>query len=148
MAMQKRFPVQHDAVFPNGCYLVDEVTPVLDFQAPARPDGSKPQQLDKDTNLPLWQVQVLDADPEATKRDKTVSVKIAAAHQPVPPTNDTPFPFTLVQFTDLTALPWIDDSGNRPRIAWSFKATGLTAPGATGRKSTPAPTASEAGKAA
>lgn len=58
-------------------------------------------------------------------------MKIAATHQPVPPTNDTPFPFTAVEFVGLTALPWVDDSGTRPRIASSFKADAITAPGAT-----------------
>lgn len=130
MAMQKRFQVAHHDVFPAGAFLVGEVEPVTDYNAPQRSDGSRPQQLDKDTNLPLWSVQVLDADSEASKRDKTLTVKIAAKHQPVPPSNDTPFPFTPVEFVGLTALPWVDDSGNgRPRIAWSFKADDLAAPG-------------------
>lgn len=136
MAIQKRFPVQHTDVFPAGAWLVGAVEPVSDFNAPARPDGSRPQQLDKDTGLPLWSVPVLDADEQAGKRDKTITVKIAATHQPVPPSNDTPFPFTAIEFVGLTALPWVDDSGSRPRIAWSFKADALTAPGA-GRKTPP-----------
>lgn len=133
MAMQKRILFRHSDVFPHPVYLVDEVSPVVDFNAPARADGSKPQQLDKESGLPLWQVQVLDADPEAGKKDKTVTVKIAATHQPVPPANESGFPFTPVEFVGLSALPWVDDSGNRPRIAWSFKAEGITAPG-TARK--------------
>ncbi|GMA40845.1 plasmid replication, integration and excision activator [Mobilicoccus caccae] len=136
MAIQKRFPVQHADVFPAGAWLVGAVEPVSDFNAPARPDGSRPQQLDKDTGLPLWSVPVLDADEQAGKRDKTITVKIAATHQPVPPSNDTPFPFTAIEFVGLTALPWVDDSGSRPRIAWSFKADALAAPGA-GRKTPP-----------
>ena len=28
----------------------------------------------------------------------------------------------------LTGTPYIDDNGNRPRLAWSFRATGITAP--------------------
>ena len=135
MAMAKRFPVAFDAVFPRGAFLVGEVEAVADFNAAAREDGSRPQQLDKDTGLPLWSVPIFDADAEAGKKDKAITVKIAAAHQPVPPTNDTPFPFTAVEFVGLTALPWVDDSGNRPRIAWSFKADAITAPGAS-RKST------------
>ena len=41
------------------------------------------QARDKDTGLPVWQVEVLDFDPQA--REKTFKVKIAAAVQPVPP---------------------------------------------------------------
>lgn len=134
MAMQKRFPVAFDAVFPRGAFLVGEVEAVADFNAAAREDGSRPQQLDKDTRLPVWSVQVLDADPEASKRDKTVTVKLLASHQPVPPSNETPFPFTPVEFVGLTALPWIDDNGaGRARIAWSFRADDLTAPGASAK---------------
>jgi hypothetical protein len=41
------------------------------------------QARDKDTALPMWQVEVLDFDPKA--REKTFRVKIAAEVQPVPP---------------------------------------------------------------
>lgn len=73
-------------------------------------------------------VPVLDADPEAGKRDKTVTVKVAARVQPVPPENTSGTPFTLVEFTGLTATAWIDDNGPRARLAWSLRATGLQAP--------------------
>ncbi|WP_286958654.1 plasmid replication, integration and excision activator [Arsenicicoccus sp. UBA7492] len=139
MAIHKRIAFGHAGVFPAGAFLAGPVEPVGDFNAPARPDGSRPQQVDKDTGLPLWQVQVIDPDPEAGKKDKAVTVKIAAAHQPVPPVNETPFPFTPVEFVGLTALPWIEDTGNgRARISWSLKADGLAKPGTTataGRRS-------------
>lgn len=131
MAMQKRFPVSHADVFPQGAFLVGGVETVSDFNAPARADGSRPQQLDKDSGLPLWSVQVVDADEQAGKRDRTLTVKIAASVQPVPPKNETPFPFTPVTFGELSALPWVDDSGQRPRIAWSFRATGFVSPSAS-----------------
>ena len=41
------------------------------------------QQADKATGLPLWVVEVIDADPEA--RQRTVKVKVAAEYQPVLP---------------------------------------------------------------
>ena len=47
------------------------VEPVGDFDADKRADGSRPQQLDKDTGLPLWQVVILDADEEAGKKETT-----------------------------------------------------------------------------
>lgn len=136
MAMRKRFQVQHLDVFPAGAFLAGEVEAVTDFNAAARADGSRPQQLDKDTGLPLWSVQVIDADPEASKREKAVTVKIAAKVQPVPPVNDTPFPFTPVEFVGLTALPWVEETnGGRSRISWSFKAAHLVAPGQAGKAS-------------
>ena len=41
----------------------------------------------------------------------------------------------------LTALAYIDDNGSRPRVAWSFRATELVAPGTAGK-------AADSGKAA
>lgn len=129
MAMAKRFGVNHADVFPKGAFLKGEVEPVLDFQAEKKADGSRPQQRDKDTGLLLWQVTVLDADESAGKKDTAVTVKIAAPHQPVPPANDTPFPWTPVEFVGRSALPYVDDNGNRPRLAWSYRAEGLVRPG-------------------
>jgi len=149
MAMQKRFPVEHSNVFPKGAYLKGEVSPVADFNGEKRADGSRPQQLDKDTGLPLWQVMVLDADEDATKKETAVTVKIAAKVQPVPPANESGFPWTPVEFVGLTALPYVDDSGNRPRIAWSFRAEDLCAPGKAGTPSAARPDAGkQAGKEA
>ncbi|MFB9552531.1 plasmid replication, integration and excision activator, partial [Nocardioides luteus] len=110
--------------------------PVLDFQAGKRADGSMPQQLDKDTGLPVWQVVILDADDTAGKKDTAITVKFAAKHQPVPPANDTPFPWTPVEFVGLTALPYVEYTGgknkegqDRTRITWSYRAESMVKPG-------------------
>lgn len=127
MAMQKRFGIGHGDVFPAGAFLVGAVEPVVDFERSTR--ENRVQATCRDTGFPLWSVQVLDADEEASKRERTVSVKIAAKVQPVPPAKNG-LPFVAVEFSGLTALPYVDDSGNRPRIAWSFRADGLQAPNA------------------
>lgn len=132
MGLGRKIPITNDMGFGCGAYAVSGVEPVADFQAPQRADGSRPQQLDKETGLPLWQVAVLDADPETGNRDKTVVVKIAARHQPVLPENKTGFPFTPVRFTGLTATAWIDENGNRPKLAWSYRATGFEDASAAG----------------
>jgi len=129
MAIARRFPIARGVAFPNGAFLRGLVEPVADFQAEQRPDGSRPQQRDKDTGLPLWQCTVIDADQDAGRREIGVSVKFAAAVQPVPPKNTSPMPWTPVEFVGLTALPYVDDSGNRPRIAWSFRAQDFAVPG-------------------
>jgi len=128
MAMQRRMPVEHVDAFPAGAYLVGEVEPVADFNAQARSDGSRPQATDPESGLLVWSVPVLDADPEAGKRDKTVNVKVSARVQPVPPENTSGTPFTLIEFEGLTATPWVDDNGPRPRMAWSLRAKGIKAP--------------------
>lgn len=132
MTMQRRVKVAHGDVFPAGAFLKGAVEPVADFNAARREDGSRPQQVDKDTGLLLWQAVVLDADEEATKKDTALTVKFAAKQQPVPPSNKSGMPWTPVEFVGLTALPYVDDNGNRPRLAWSFRAEGMVAPGESG----------------
>lgn len=137
MITQTRFQVQHGDVFPRGSW-IKAVEPVADFKAPKRPDGSRPQARDKETGLLMWQAVVLDADDQAGRRDTAVSVKFAADVQPVPPHNDTPFPWTPVEFVGLSVLPYIDESGTKPRIAWSLRAEGMIAPGEGRKATTPA----------
>ena len=92
------------------------------------------QQVDKHTGLPLWVVEVIDADPDA--RQRTVKVKIAAQVQPVLPSPAAGSPFTPVEFDGMTATPYVDtsrcqakDTGKcGARQAYSLKATGVRAP--------------------
>ena len=130
MAIARRFKISHDEVFPFGAYLVGEVGPVFDFEKSSK--DVKVQQVDKDSGLLLWSVEVLDADPEAGKKSKTVTVKIAARVQPVPPEALPGLPFRPVTFQGLSALPYIDDAGKFSRIVWSFKAEAMTAPAKSG----------------
>jgi hypothetical protein len=53
-------------------------------------------------------------------------VKITAPHQPVPPAKLQGFPFAPVEFEGLTITPYANNKG---RIAYSFWATGMRAPG-------------------
>ena len=56
MTVQRKILVAMEAVFPAGAFLVGPVEPVWNFdKAVQRPDGSRPQQLDKETGLPIWQ---------------------------------------------------------------------------------------------
>ena len=127
MAIKNKFPVAMGDVFPHGAFVVSEVEPVRDFDksAPGRPV----QQNDKESGLPVWSVSVLDADPEARRADKTVTVKIAATHQPVPPEAAAGLPFRPVEFDGLTITPYVQENGSRPRVAYSFRAAGMRAPG-------------------
>ncbi len=126
MAIARRFKIGHDEVFPFGAFLVGEVGPVFDYDKSSK--DLKVQQVDKDNGLLLWSVEVLDADPEAGKKSKTVTVKIPAKVQPVPPEALPGLPFRPVVFAGLSALPYIDDAGKFSRIVWSFKAEAMAAP--------------------
>ena len=126
------FPVEFGAVFPSGAFAAGQVEKVRVFE---KSSGDRVvQQTDKHTGLPLWVVEVIDADPEA--RQRTVKVKIASQYQPVLPDAPPGSPFIPVEFEGLTAMPWVDDSrcqGNgkdkcKARLAYSLKATGIRAP--------------------
>lgn len=134
MAIAKRFSVRHNDVFAHGAYVVAEVRPVNDFNRSTK--ENKVQERCKDTGMLLWAVDVLDADPDAGKASRTVTVKVAAEHQPVPPAPAAGFPFPAVEFTGLSALPYIEKKGDDYYvIVWSFRAEGMNAPGKAAKAS-------------
>lgn len=137
MAMPRKIVIEFEEAFPHGAYAVSEVTQVRDFDRSTKdvPVFST----DQESGLLVWSVDVMDADPEARKADRTVSVKILAPHKPVLPSPMPGLPFTPVEFEDLTATPYVSDSNGRPRLAWSFRARAVKAPKAPSGKSAPAP---------
>lgn len=139
MAINGKFRVSMEDVFPHGAFVVSAVEAVRDFEK------STPQkfvqQLDKETGLPMWAVSVLDADPDARKGDKTVTVKVLDAVQPVPPETTGGTPFRPVEFDGLTVTPYLDDRRNR--VAYSVRARAMRPPANRGGK--PAGTTGAAG---
>jgi hypothetical protein len=124
MAINGRFKVSMGDVFAHGAYVVSDVEAVRDFDKSTR---ERPvQAVDKESGLLVWAVSVLDADPDARKDAKTVTVKISAPHQPVPPEAMAGMPFRPVEFEGLTVTPYLDDKRNR--VAYSFRATSMRAP--------------------
>ena len=134
MAIHGAIPMPPDEVFPHGCFVVGEVEAVRDFDRSTR--DTAVQAVDKESGLPVWRVDVIDADPAA--RDKTVRIKIVAQVQPVPPPAAVGVPFRPVVLQGLTLRPWVNTDRCKPRrgqphqcgaqIAWSYWATGITAP--------------------
>jgi hypothetical protein len=122
MALQGAIPVEFGMVFPDGAFAAGSFEPVRDFDASS---GDRfVQSKDKASGLGLWSVEVIDADPQA--RARTVKVKVAAQVQPVLPAPVAGSPFTAVEFTGLTVTPYVNQAG---RLAYSFKASGVRAPG-------------------
>ena len=81
MALQGPIPVEFGVVFPSGAYAAGAFEPVRNFDAST---GEKfVQSTDKASGLPLWVIEVIDADPAA--RVRAVKVKVAAQAQPVLP---------------------------------------------------------------
>ena len=108
--------------FPDGVYAAGGFEPVRDFDASK--DGRFVQSKDKTSGLPLWQVEVIDAD--ATARTRTVKIKVAAQVQPVLPAAGAGVPFVAVEFTGLTVTPYVTQAG---RLGYSLKASGVRSPG-------------------
>ena len=131
MALQGPIPIEFGMVFPDGAYAAGGIEMVRDFD---RSSGDRVvQQADKHSGLPLWVVEVIDAQEDA--RQRTVKVKIAAQVQPVLPPPVAGSPFTPVEFDGMTVTPYVDTGrcqGNKnkcgARQAYSLKATGVRAP--------------------
>lgn len=127
MAVQTRFPIRMDDVFPEGAYMVGEVTAAEDYEK--KKAGEVDVQVrDKVTGQRVWQVRVLDPDPQARKGQAEINVKVSADQQPVPPKTPMTGPFRQVAFEGLTLTPYVDTNGNFPRQAFSFRATGFADP--------------------
>jgi hypothetical protein len=123
MAISGAMHMEHDMVFPNGCYMVGEVTVKRDFDRSSK--DNVVQEKDRDTGLPMWVVEVVDDDPEA--REKMVRVIVLAAHQPVPP--EKVGPFRPIEFEGLMVRPYAQTTAmGRGKLAWSIRATGIKAP--------------------
>ena len=75
MAIPRKLPVEFGTVFPFGAYMVGEISPVRDYDRSTRENVI--QAVDPDTGLLLWAVDVVDADPEATKSNRTMTVKVS-----------------------------------------------------------------------
>ena len=123
MAVQGPIPVEFAFAFPRGAFAAGGFEAVRDFDASR--DGRFVQAKDKISGLPVWQVDVIDGDPQA--REKTARVKVAARDQPVLPEPPAGLPFLAVEFTGLTVTPYVSQSTNR--LAYSLRASGVRAPG-------------------
>ena len=125
MALQGPFKVECGDVFPHGVGIVGAVTQLVDFDRSSK--EVKVQQLDKESGVPVWTVDVMDFDPEA--RERTFKVKIVAHVQPVPPDAIAGAPVRPVLLEGLTVTPYLKETGNgRARVAYSLRASGLAAP--------------------
>jgi hypothetical protein len=127
MAMPRKVPVEFGVAFPCGAYMVGEVTPVRDYDRSTK--ERVVQASDPESGLLLWLVEVVDADPEATKSTRTMAVKVAAAVQPVLPPAPEGLPFRPVEFDRMTATAYVEETGNFSRVAWSLRAGEVRAPG-------------------
>jgi hypothetical protein len=125
-----RFSVDFDEWFPQGLYLVGEITAVTEYQSQEDKARNRPvrPRVDEVTGLPLFRGTF--ADPSAEKdREKSVTVEFACAHQPVPPEAVSGVPFRPVVLEGMTVAPRAETSGQAKWLTWTIRATGMKAPG-------------------
>jgi hypothetical protein len=75
-----RLPADFEQWYPQGLYLVGEITPVTEYQSPEDRSRNRPvrPRIDEVTGLPLFRGTF--ADPAAEKdREKSVTVEFACA---------------------------------------------------------------------
>lgn len=118
-----RFEVPFGEVFPYGVFILG-VEPTMAFSDDA--NAPKRKERDRDTNQLVWTVRALDANEEAARFGAEFKVKITAPQQPVPPPKTPGFPYAPAEFDGLTVTPYANAKG---RVAYSFRATGMRAPG-------------------
>ena len=124
-----RFSVDFEEWFPQGLYLVGEITPVTEYQSQEDKARNRPvrPRVDEVTGRPLFRGTF--ADPSAEKdREKSVTVEFACAHQPVPPEAVAGLPFRSVVLEGMTVAPRAETSGQAKWLTWTIRATGMTAP--------------------
>jgi hypothetical protein len=127
-----RFAVDFHEWFPQGLYLVGEITPMTEYQSQEDKARNRPirPRVDEVTGRPLFRGTF--ADPSAEKdREKSVTVEFACAHQPVPPAAVGGLPFRPVVLEGMTVAPRAETSGQAKWLTWTIRATGMTAPSST-----------------
>ena len=110
-----RLHVSMQDVFPHGCHLVPES--IVEAQDYDEHTGRRSPAVDKHTGQRVFQVRVMDMDPELEGRSRETVVKILADRMPVPPTR---VPFEAVEFDGLVVTPYVTDKG---RMAYSLRAS-------------------------
>ena len=131
MTVQTPIHMTHEQVFPAGAYVTGEVEPVRDFDA----KGSAPvQKRDKLTGLPMWQVSVHDADPDARGAGEVGEGRGAGRAAAGAAADDrTGLPFRPVEFDGLTVTPYVAESAAAVRGWPTRSAPGSCAPRPAGR---------------
>jgi hypothetical protein len=126
-----RLKVEFDEWFPQGLFLVGDITAVMEYQSQedrARNRPTRPR-IDEMSGFPVFRGTF--ADPAADKeRDKSVTVEFACTHQPVPPEAVAGLPFRPVVLDGMTVAPRAEVSGQAKWITWTIRATGMRPPGA------------------
>lgn len=102
--------------------MLGDLEPAEDFEK-KRAGEVDTQMRDKESGMRVWLARVIDPDP--TARSAEVKVKVSSETQPVAPKALAGSPFAQVEFEGLTVTPYISEQNGKPRLAYSFRATGV-----------------------
>jgi hypothetical protein len=100
------------------CAGADSIVEAQDYDEVTR---TRTPSRDKVTGQKVWQVRVMDMDPELAGRTRETTVKVVNDYQPVPEVGG---PFQAVEFEGMTVTPYVAQNG---RMAYSLRATGFKA---------------------
>ncbi|AHH94887.1 hypothetical protein [Kutzneria albida] len=134
-----RFFVEFDEWFPQGLFLMGEITQVFEYQSQEDRAKGRPVRpmVDPVTGLNIYRGQC--SDPAAEKaREQVVTVEFLAKVQPVPPAAVAPnVPVRAVVLEGMTVRPRPESSGQAKWLVYQVRATGLrgvqTGGGSSGR---------------
>ena len=110
MAIQGALPVEFGTVFPHGVFALG-VEAVTNFE-------TKRPEVDREAGLPLWAVEVIDADPNARGKAKSVKVKVAAEVCPTLPDEVAGLPFRPLSSGGLLAAGARPEGSRRWCAPW------------------------------
>jgi len=120
-----RFSVSMREVFAHGLFAMG-VEQAMDYDERT---GRQSPAKDKQTGDLVWTVTCIDRDPEI-RGTREVKIKVLGPHMPALPEELTPGSgIRPVEFTGLMVTAYVSDNGRRPRLAYSFRATGVHAQG-------------------
>jgi hypothetical protein len=126
MSVQGPFNINCDEQFPHGLFALG-ADAQIDFEK-SQAGVADAQARDKESGERIWVVRVIDNDPEA--RSSEFKVKVIAPHCPTLPDAIPGTNFRPVTFRHMTVTPYVEESKmGRARVAYSFRATAVEAPG-------------------
>jgi hypothetical protein len=124
-----RFEASFDEWFPQGLFLMGEITQAFEYQSQEdRAKNKAPRPIvDPATGLFVYRGQC--SDPAAEKaRDKAPTVEFLGKVQPVPPAAVAPnVPVRAVVLEGMTVRPKAEASGQAKWLVWQIRATGMRA---------------------
>jgi hypothetical protein len=124
-----RFGVSFDEWFPQGLFLMGEITQVFEYLSQEdKAKGKAPRPVvDPVSGLFVYRGQC--SDPAAEKaRDKAPMIEFVSKVQPVPPAAIAPnIPVRAIVLEGMTVRPKAEASGQAKWLVWQIRATGMRA---------------------